>query len=404
MVQWFCKYATATTIAERRCRVIRLLFTVCSALLTIFHACDAAMAGESLPEIVLTEEMTNGEHAVIMENAYYRCVMIPGKAMLPAIYLYKPTNHDVFLRRSDIKESFANLDGFYDCLPWVSDRMKRGASKGLLRTAIWQTRVAVAGDCASAVFATEIAYPDFGTGQTSRLAFVKTLIGSNRHAQLRMDYEVENRGQSKARFILVGHARVAGGGTYDSGDYVYVPGTNCWLGEFKWLALAKKGVIPYSWTSWPMEDIVDFVPRDGSERKGDYVYAFVPASWAVVGDEKSKEYTVFQCSPVRLGKTVIPVPYWCVLHRDGDYLLELCLSRNLDAGNWNEPWATVGLEPGEKATFTIWMTPGQGFTKVDFESVTEATPDRLVISGTPGESPGLIRLTPQSQPCADKSN
>ena len=57
------------------------------------------------------------------------------------------------------------------------------------------------------------------------------------------------------------------------------------------------------------------------------------------------------------------------------------MAREIDARNWDEPWATVALDPGEKANFTIYMTPGQGLVKADIERATEVTPDRLVIGG-----------------------
>ena len=341
----------------------------------------AAVSGEATADITLKEELVGGERTVVMENACFQSTMIPGKAMLPATYLYKPTGHDVFLRRARLEQSFESLDGLYDCLPWVGDAKKRGASKGLLRTATWEVATQVVDGAATARFATEIAYPDFTTGKTNRLAFAKTISGSRGRAQLRMDYEVENVGREAAKFILVGHGRVAAGGTYSRGDYVYVRGTNCWLAEFKWPALEKAGAKPYSWAAWPVEGVMDFAPKSGAEAKGEYVYAFVPASWAAVGDEEGREYTIFQCSPIRLGQAVLPMPYWCVLHRDGDYILELSLSRNLDAGNWDESWATVTLEPGAKATFTVHMTPGQGLGKADFEKVTEISPARLVVEG-----------------------
>jgi len=355
-----------------------------AALATGFCIGCAAMAGENAMKISVREETMSGERAVILENSFFKSVIIPGKAMFPATYFYKPSGHDVFFRRETMEQSFLSLDGFFDCLPWVGDSRKRGASKGLLKTAAWQTDARVDGGVATLAFRTVISYPDFTTGRTTELAFAKTMVASEKHAQLRMDYEIENKGRDKARFIMVGHARVAAGGKYDRGDYIYAPGTNCWVTEFKWPALDKLGVKPYSWTPWPIEGVVDFAPKEGPEKKGDSVYAFVPASWSVIGDEKSREYVLFHYSPVQLGKAIMRQPFACILHRDNDYLLEISLSRDIDAKNWDEPWATASLAPGEKAQFTVYMTPGQGLVKADFEKVTQVTPDRLVIGGASG--------------------
>lgn len=351
------------------------------------------MAGEDMMKITLKEEAISGERAIIMENSFFKSIIIPDKAMFPATYLYKPTGHHVFLQRATVEESYANLDGLYDCLPWVGDSKKRGETKGLLKTAVWQVETGIEGDKATARFNTDITYADLTTGKTNRLAFVKAITGSGSHAQLRMDYEVENIGVENAKFILVGHTRIAAGGTYDSGDYVYVPGTNCWITEFKWPALDVPGVKPYSWAHWPVEGVIDFAPKVGADKKGEYIHAFVPAPWAVVGDGKSSEYTVFNCSPVRIGKTMLPQPYWCILHRDNDYILELSMSRDIDAKNWDESWATVALAPGEKLLFTLSMTPGHGLLKADFEKVIEASPAQLIISGSTGQTNRVVRLT-----------
>lgn len=332
-------------------------------------------------KISVKEESISGERALIVENAYFKSIIIPGKAMFPATYLYKPSGNDVFLRRENIEQSFSALDGLYECLPWVGDSKKRGESKGYLKSAVWKTSTSVDAGIATLKFSTEISYPDFTTGKTTQLAFAKTIMASSKHAQLRMDYEIENKGGDKARFMMVAHARVAAGGKYDTGDYIYAPGAKAWVADFQWPALDKLGAKPYSWTAWPIEGVGDFTLKVGADKKGDYIYAYVPASWTVLGDEKSREYVLFYYSPINLGKTVQPQPYACILHREHDYLLEIGLSHEIDARNWDEPWATVSLDTGEKANFTIYMTPGQGLGKADFERATEVTPDRLVIGG-----------------------
>jgi len=341
------------------------------ALMSAACGCSTPEVGDLAPGITLREEWIRGERAVIMENSLYQTMMIPGKAMLPVTYFYKPTGHDLFLRRAKIEQSFEYLDGWYDCLPWVGDSQSRVANKGLLRTATWAVKSEVADHQAKVRFSTEISYPDPVTDRPNQLSFVKTIVGSSWDSQLRMDYNVQNIGHDRAKFILVGHGRVVAAGGYGHGNYVYVPGNKCWILKHEWPALNALGVKSCSWTSWPVEGVVDFVPKKGVERKGEYVYAFVPGAWAVVGDEKSQEYTIYQCSPIQLGKTVLPMPFWCVLHRDDDYLLELSLSRALGVDHWDEPWATVALDPGESAQFSVSMTPGQGLTKADFVKVTE---------------------------------
>ena len=110
-------------------------------------------------KISVKEESISGERALIVENAYFKSIIIPGKAMFPATYLYKPSGNDVFLRRENIEQSFSALDGLYECLPWVGDSKKRGESKGYLKSAVWKTSTSVDAGIAT-LFSTEISYPD----------------------------------------------------------------------------------------------------------------------------------------------------------------------------------------------------------------------------------------------------
>lgn len=342
--------------------------------------------------MIISEQQLGGEKAIIMENAFYRATFVPARAMWPLWYYYKPTGHEVFLKK-EVAAAYQGDDGLVLCLPWVGDTLRRVANKGLLKTAPWEISMRQRGEEAVAAGRKQIEYPDLTTGKTNRLAFFITTTGQAESSQLQMKYEIENTGNEPAKFMFIGHARIAMGGSYDEGDYVYAPGPKCWVGDFKWPALEKQGIKPYQWTTWPIEGVIDFVPKPKTERKGEFVYAFVPSSWAVVGDNKSKEFTLFYCSPITIGSRIQTAPYYCILHRDGDYLLELSITPELDAKNWDKPWATSSLKPGEKASFTVYMTVGQNLGKDEIKHIQNVTPQSIEIEDKSGESKTIL-LTP----------
>lgn len=350
------------------------------------------MAGDATNTIAIQEQTIEGEQAVVLENAYYKAILLPQRATLPLTFFYKPGGKDLLVRRKTIQDGIASRDGLMDCLPWVGDSSRKQQDKGLLHTAQWQVRCEQKADEAVFTGQTEIHYRDPANDQPADLRFSKTIAGSSRHAQLRMDYEVSNIGKTEARLMLVAHPRITAGGAYRKGDYVFVPGTNCWIGQFQWFSLAKEGARPFSWISWPREDIINYEPKTGAQAKGDYVYAFVPANWAVIGNDASKEFILFQCSPLKVGTKTQDMPFFCVLHRDGDYLLEMCVSRELDAANWSQPGATLSLKPGEKLAFTLTLTPGRGLDQKKIRSITRIDHDQVVLKSDPQGDERIFKL------------
>lgn len=348
--------------------------------------------GDKENEMKISEQQLDGEKAIVMENSIYRATFVPARAMWPLWYFYKPTDHEVFVKKETAAGAYKSDDGMVLCMPWVGDSLKRVATKGLLKTAPWETHIEQQPGKAMAVGRKAIEYSDLTTSKTNCLLFTITASGQAQHSQIKLDYLIENIGRETAKFMLVSHARIAIGGSYDEGDYVYAPGPKCWVGDFKWPALDKQGVKPYQWTAWPIEGAVDFAPKPKSECKGEFVYAFVPSSWAVVGDNKSKEYTLFYCSPVSIGSQTQATPYYCILRRDGDYLLELGLTPELDAKYWERPEATASLKPGEKASFTLHITVGQNLGKDDVLRIKNVTHKSIELEDKSG--PKTISLTP----------
>lgn len=380
-------------------------------LITTFTWGGHLMGAES-DKVRILEVTQEDEKIIVLENSYYRAILVPEKAMLPLRFFCKATSHEVLVWRDDLKKSFASQDGIMDCFPWVDGV----PAKGLLRTVPWQKTLKEQGgqppfkvmgdvepwrktlkeqsDQASFIGTATVEYPDPVSGQIALVTVTKTITGYSHSPQLKMDYELVNTGKHPAKFILVAHARLAAGGTYDDGDYVYAPGTNCWVGDFKWPGLEQKGIKPYSWMDWPAADIMNFKELKPAEKKGHYVYVFVPASWAAVGNTLTREFILFQSSPITIGATVQKTPFFCILHRDNDYLLEAGVTRALNVKQWAEPWATATLNPGEKLSWTLSMTAAQGLDQQGVMNITQVLADRLLLKSEGAGSEKIFFLAP----------
>ncbi len=337
--------------------------------------------------ITITEQTIEGEQAVVMENQFYKTILLPRRAMLPLTFLYKPTGKELFARRADLPTGIKREDGMILCLPWVGDSLKKGPSKGLLRTAQWTVQTQQEQNRALLEGWTEIAYNDPVSSQPTALRFEITVTGTDFSPALASAYRIINTGSTEARFIFAAHPRMTAGGDYQDGDYVFIPGDKCWIGDFKWTALAEQNIQPNSWVKWPMDDLIRFTPKTGEQAQGEFAYAFVPASWAAIGNNHSKEFIVFHAGKIKIGTETQATPYFCLLHRDKDYLLETSLSRALGTANWSEPWSAINLPAGQEAAFSLTFIPGTGLDEKDFRNVMEATPEHLMIKTAPDTEP-----------------
>ncbi len=328
--------------------------------------------------IKLTESEEAGVKLYRMENGYYDAVFAPAQAMFPLYFKYKPTGKDILVRKPDAAASFRSRDGIQLCLPCVGGIPDRLTSKGYLNTAVWETTATVQDGRGVLVSRAAIGYNDPISGAPARLAVTVTVIGMARSSRLQTDFAIENTGGQPARLMFVAHARLAPEGAYQEGDYIWASADRCWISDFQWPALAAAGVVPHSWTAWPVPGMDTFAPKAPAEKRGDFAYAFIPANWLVVGNDRTENFVVFQSSGIKIGKRFQPSPYFCVLRRDGDYLVEVGVSHELDARYWEHPGAVATLAPGEILAYSLHMAAGQGLPRALAQRILAVRPDRIV--------------------------
>lgn len=313
-----------------------------------------------------------------IENDLYHAVFLPGHAMFPLYYTYKPSGKDVLVRKADVAKSIRSRDGIQLCLPWVGVSKRSQQSKGLLRGADWE--ISTVSEPARVVLNAEttINYEDPVSFIPAKLDFSIQVTGVAGSSRIKMDYEIFNTGTNQANFMFVAHGRLAPDGEYKHGDYIFAPSEKCWISDFQWPVLSNAGVTPQSWTKWPVPGMDEFTVKPPEEKHRDFAYAFVPAPWLITGNNDSKNFVFFHSSPINIGKKVQEHPFFCVLRRDDDYLVEIGVSRELTVKYWENAGAVVTLAPEEKLSFTIHMAAGSGLTKADAALITDAQPDRIV--------------------------
>ena len=80
-----------------------------------------------------------------------------------------------------------------------------------------------------------------------------------------------------------------------------------------------------------------------------------------------------------------------MLRRDGDYLVEVGVSQELDARYWENPGAVAVLEPDESLAYSLHMAAGQGLTHSETRNILAVRPDRIVCQPEKGAAK-TIRL------------
>jgi hypothetical protein len=358
-------------------------------IMGLTFAVGAAPSGAA--GIKLTESEEDGVKLYRMENGYYDAIFVPAQAMFPLYFKNKQTGKDILVRKADLASSFRSRDGIQLCLPCVGGIPDRLASKGYLNTTTWETTTSVKKDQATLTSLATIDYNDPVSGTPTRLAITVTVIGTARSSRLQTDFTIKNIGAQPARFMFVAHARLAPEGAYKEGDYIWAPAERCWISDFQWPALANAGVPPHSWTAWPVPGMDTFAPKAPEEKRGDFAYAFIPVNWLVVGNDHTENFVVFQSSRIKIGNRFRSSPYFCVLRRDGDYLVEVGVSQELDARYWENPGAVAVLEPDESLAYSLHMAAGQGLTHSETRNILAVRPDRIVCQPEKGAAK-TIRL------------
>ncbi len=317
-----------------------------------------------------------GRRAYVLENEFYRAVLVPEIARFPLSLVYKPSGNEFFAQPVSLDTpnvGFQAFGGIVDSLPWVSGKHggKRLADKGFLFSVPWETASGATRNTAWFEGRAEIEYEDLLDGTTSRLAYVKRVTGSTGSPNIVMEQTIRNVGNAPARFMITLHARTAIAG-YTAGDYLYVPGDRAEISYMRYPELSARGIDPPQEIDWPLPEAVTFQPSAEAR----HVFVFTPADWGVAGSEKTGEALVFRGGEVSSPDGIDRVKMALFMTGTG-YLLEPGLTSCIVANeeNWAVPGNTVRLEPGQECNFTVTMIPVSGVRRADWPDAFAQLPE-----------------------------
>jgi hypothetical protein len=320
------------------------------------------------PGVVIRNSTRQGQATVEIENDLYKTVLAHTRARLPLSYVFKPTGHEQFVMPTPLdRESkrFEYYGGIIDSIPWVSG--PRLPDKGLLWSSPWEIAIQQkTADHAVFTGTTAFEYKDPLSGETCRLRFQKVMEGYSGTSCLAMSYLIENVGQTHARFMMSVHARTGAGGGWSDGDYFFAPGRDAqiYYTSGDWPELASLELRPPCWTRWPLDAACRL--KLGEKSRG--IFAYLPAPWSCVGDEKEKETLFFVADPANVADRLQEMRMGIFMTNHG-YVVEPCLTYRIGAESWTEPESTVMLKPGERCTFQVFLTMYQGVAESEIRAL-----------------------------------
>ncbi len=366
-------------------------------ILALVFACSG-IAGE----ISIKKEKVGLFNGIVIENDLFKTVIIPELARFPYSYVNKKTGHEFFRFITPItipQAGFKMYGGITDSLPWVGgiNGPKKFQDKGYLYCYPWKTKITSSPEKVSFHGTNWFWYIDPVSGKPCKIAFEKTVTAYRGSARLDMTQKITNIDKKTVKFTFSQHGRLAINEN-DDGDYMYAPGTKAYVyyvtnEEY----YEEKGIKPETWHKWPMREVTEFQPVGwwgkklyrwfgiGEVRYG--IFCFVPANWAVAGDENNLESLWFISSPIKYRSKKL-VPQMGLLNRSSDYLIELCVTPSIVAAakEWNDNSKALPLKPGESCEYTMSLVARNGVSKDDLAGVgkvtadiTELTPVKLVM-------------------------
>lgn len=336
----------------------------------------SAAAGETAVTIQRSER--DGQPVVVIENQLYKTVLAYSRARLPLSYVFKATGHEQFVMPTPLDREgtrFQYYGGIIDSIPWVSGPGLQ--SKGHLWSSEWEDEVKQEPGRVVSVGRTTFDYEDPLSKERCTLRFEKTTEGYAGTSCLAMRYLIENAGQTNAKFMLSVHSRTGIGGGHSDGDYFYAPGHDAQIYYMhgQWEELKSVAVKPPFWTRWPL----DAACRLRVSKEPRRIFAFLPAPWCCVGDDKEKECLFFVSSPVNVAGRIREMRMG-IFMTNGGYVVEPCPTYRISAESWDEPEATLMLKPGERCTFTLCLVAYGGITEQHVRGLgkNDVLPDCLI--------------------------
>jgi len=328
---------------------------VCILVGSICIGAPLAMADEMNDQFRVWADNVEDRPLVYFENDLYQAVLVPELAMFPLFYFHKPSGGDFFIRRPEIERAFSQGDGLQFCLPWVGDTVGDHPSKGLLHSAEWQTSFDSDGKEGWLEARTEIDYTDPLSKIPCRLTCSVRVSGEMGSSVLTIKTQIANTGDSPAKFMFAAHARLAPDGMYRSGDFLLLDADRAWVGDSNWPPLEALGVKPHSWTEWPIPGVSPFLDGSEAAKRGEFIYAFLPATRLIAGNPVAKSLLLLDVKSMKINGKPVP-SYFCILRRHGDYLVEVSASRAIDVKHWADEGGTMELEPGASLTIVLGLS------------------------------------------------
>ena len=324
-------------------------------------------------QVSLSKSERDGQPIYVIENKYVRSEIAYTRARSPLSYFDKITQVEQLRQLAPLNGNHGkhtSHGGVAEAVPWTGG----SPYMGYLWTQPWQMTARTYDD--HVVLTGEITFPyaDPVTGRLAELRFQKTMTAYEGSTRLKMDYRIENVGDGPARFQHCVHGSPCVGGTCDDGDYFFAPGDRSWI---VWSSILPHLKIPdQSWHSWPIQEAVDFAPSDAEGG----LQLFVPASWGVMGDDKTKEVMAMVSSPVMVGDREIPM-YMGYTRGGENYYLEPSQTKHISNHDdrWEREGYSVDLDRGETCVFTVDMAMFHGVSKSQVTSVHSMTGDYLLL-------------------------
>jgi len=334
--------------------------------------------------IEIREVEKEGWQTIEMENDYYKVVLIPQIARLPYSYYFKLTGHEHFAHNVDLStpkpgNEFVYYGGLIDSIPWVSGNVngEKLSAKGYLHFSPWDFRTGQTEHTVWFEGGTRFTYEDPVTGEPVTIMFQKKITGYDDSPELKMDYLIRNVGETDATFTFAAHART-GIAKLDRGDYFHAPGKRCYVSAIHTVdELVAEKIRPFTWTEWPIREATDFVPQKERPQR---IFAYVPATWCVVGDAKHDETLFFVAGPVRYARTTDIMKMGIFMTHAG-YVVEPCLSYAVRADRevWERPGSTVQLEKGRDCGFSLSLVAYRRLSRTMVDRIHKVYPECILL-------------------------
>ena len=313
-------------------------------------------------EVLKTKQ--DGIDTIVMENDFYRTVLIPKYGRLPYSFYCKSSKQECFAHPVPLTtpkngSEFNYYGGLIDSIPWVSGKIdgktdsERFPIKGYLHFSPWTWNIEKSDNKASWEGKNTFTYNEPITNKESTITFVKKITGYTNSSKLRMEYKIKNTGTGDAKFTLAVHSRTCIDNWHKE-SYFFTPGDKCYLYELENRQdLAAQGMKLFSWIDWPFEDGRHLSPKQDIS----YLFTYHPQDWCVTGDAQSEKAFFYITGGLIKYKDRTDTLKMGSFMTNKVQFVQPCISYALQSDEeiWEQPGAVAELQEGEECSFTLYM-------------------------------------------------